>query len=79
MDTKGIVKLIDEEVLRLLEARALLSGNAKARGRKKREAESTEDAVVKPKRKKKRKLSPEARARISEAVKRRWAKQKKNA
>jgi hypothetical protein len=60
---------------------AILSGTAPRRGRKpgkrgKKAAKTTAKAGAPAKRRKKRKLSPEARARIVAAVKARWARQK---
>lgn len=77
MALKEILAQVNAEIARLQQARALLSATdvpARRRGRPKQQ-----NAVVpllpKPA-KKKRNLSPEGRARIAEAVKRRWAKQK---
>lgn len=71
MDYQGIVSAIDMELARLREARALVSKGTdlerivrKPRGSAKRASG-------------KRQLSPEARARIAEAQKRRWAAAKK--
>jgi hypothetical protein len=80
MALKDIVAQIDEEVARLQQARSLLAASGIAvalpavrRGRPKTHGGTP--ALLKPA-KKKRNLSPEGRARIAEAVKRRWAKQK---
>jgi hypothetical protein len=64
---------IDREIAQLQQARALLSGSAGATAKK-----SSISAVKKTARKK-RNLTPEGRKRIAEAVKRRWAKQRKAA
>jgi conjugal transfer/entry exclusion protein len=66
---------IDHEIAQLQQARALLAGRAPAAAPKKAAA------AAKPakKGKKKRHLTPEGRKRIAEAVKRRWAEQKKSA
>ncbi len=64
MGVSEILIQIDREIAQLKQARALLSasaGNAAGSGQAKR---------------KKRKLTPEGRKRIAEAVKRRWARQK---
>jgi hypothetical protein len=68
----NILAAIDEEIARLQKVRSLLSTNSgvtvpRKRGRK-------PGATVK---KTKRVLSPEARAKIAAAQKRRWAAQKK--
>jgi len=74
--TTNLLSLIDAEIAQLQRARALIAGAAakKGPGRPKSAAVST----VKPK-KKKRKMSPEGRARIAAAQKARWAAQKKAA
>jgi hypothetical protein len=69
MDTATIIAGIDAELARLYRAKKILTsrdGSAPA-------------AAPKPKRKKKRILSPEARERIAAAQRKRWAAQKKAA
>jgi len=68
METKGILAEIDAEIRRLEEARALLAGKDGLPGNR-----------TPVSRRKKRRLSPEARARIAAAQKARWAKAKKAA
>jgi hypothetical protein len=68
-----ILKQIDGEIAQLQHARALLAGKGVAAKRKAKAAPARKAA------KKKRVLSPEGRKRIAEAVKRRWAEQKKAA
>jgi hypothetical protein len=71
-----ILVQIDREIAQLQQARTLLAGGA-ARANKKAAAGP---AAKKPaKKKKKRNLTPEGRRRIAEAVKRRWAEQRKAA
>jgi hypothetical protein len=70
-----ILAQIDFEIAQLQRARALLSGGSTAAAPKKVVAAP---AARKPG-KKKRNLTPEGRKRIAEAVKRRWAEQKKAA
>lgn len=70
MDTATIIKAIDAELEILGRVRNILGGDEAFF--------SASHAVLKPKRKK-RVLSAEARAKISAAQKRRWAKQKKAA
>jgi len=67
-----ILTQIDREIAQLQQARVLLAGKS-APAQKKVLAVS---AAKKPL-KKKRNLTPEGRKRIAEAVKRRWAEQKK--
>ena len=76
MGVSEILIEIDREIAQLQRARTLLAG-AGAVGRKKALAAPT--ATKPAKRKKKRNLTPEGRKRIAEAVKRRWAEQKKAA
>lgn len=70
MTREEIIAAIDEEISRLEKVKELLqaAGTGKLGGSLGRKVAST--AV------KKRNLSPEARARIAAAQKRRWAKQK---
>lgn len=68
-----ILAEIDLEIAQLQRARALLTGKSELSS-----AKSTNDTPKKS-RKRKRKLTPEGRKRIAEAVKRRWARQKKAA
>jgi hypothetical protein len=70
MALTGLLVQIDLEIARLQQARALLA-SASIAGKRGQAART----VAKPA-KKKRNLTPEGRARIAEAVKRRWAKQK---
>jgi hypothetical protein len=62
---------IDREIDRLQQARALLAGNA---GSASKEVSAP---AAKKTASKKRNLTPEGRKRIAEAVKRRWAEQRK--
>jgi len=79
MALKDILAQLDAEIARLQQAKALLASSdgstapTTRRGRPKKITASP--APAKPV-KKKRNLSPEGRARIAEAVKRRWASQK---
>lgn len=75
MGVSEILIQIDREIAQLQQARALLGGSSVAakRGRPAGAAKA-----LAPERKK-RNLTPEGRKRIAEAVKRRWAEQKKNA
>jgi hypothetical protein len=70
-----ILKQIDKEIAQLQHSRALLAGKVTAAVKKAKAA----PAAAKPAKKKKRNLSPEGRKRIAEAVKKRWAEQKKAA
>jgi len=80
MGVSEILATIDQEIAQLQQARALLTGVAAPVAKRKPGRPRKTDAAVipvatKPARKK-RKLSPEGRKRIAEAVKKRWAAQK---
>lgn len=75
MGVSEILAEIDREIAQLQQARALLSGSGAAKTRK---AGSATQRTA-GKRKKKRNLTPEGRKRIAEAVRRRWAEQRKKA
>jgi hypothetical protein len=84
MAIKDILALLDAEIATLKEARRLLSADStespvprKAGRPRKAENALLTAGTATAKTKKKRNLSPEGRARIAEAVKRRWAAQKK--
>lgn len=72
MGVSEILAQIDREIAQLQQARALLSGTRAAKTGK-------AGSAARPAKKKKRNLTPEGRRRIAEAVKRRWAEQKKKA
>jgi hypothetical protein len=74
MGLTGILAEIDQEIARLTQARTLLSDGTVIKRGPGRPKVTT--AVAKPT-KKTHKLSPEGRKRIADAVKRRWAAQKK--
>ena len=76
MEVKGIIAEIDAQIQKLQQARELLAGLAtvggsKGPGRPKGSRNAGNG--------KKRKLSPEGRKRIQEAMKRRWAERRKAA
>lgn len=76
MEVKQIVAELDQEIVRLREARALLSGeDSRARPRGRAAVKSI--SAGKPKRK--HNLSAAGRKRISDALKRRWAARRKAA
>ena len=83
MALSEVLSTIDNEIAILQQARALLSGGTTAivrrsPGRPRKTAVVAAPVATKPA-KKKRKLTPEGRKRIAEAVKKRWAAQKKAA
>jgi hypothetical protein len=79
MGVSDILAAIDQEIAQLQQARALLSGGVAPAAKRKvgrpRKTVAVAVPATKPA-KKKRKLSPEGRKRIAEAVKKRWAAQK---
>ena len=67
---------IDKEIARLQQVRALLAGETpKTRRGRKKKSESSASAPAK--KATKRRLSPEGRKSIADAMKRRWAERKK--
>jgi hypothetical protein len=80
MGVSEILATIDQEIAQLQQARALLTGVAAPPAKRKPGRPRKIDVAVTPvttkPAKKKRKLSPEGRKRIAEAVKKRWAAQK---
>lgn len=74
MGVSEILTQIDREIAQLQHARALLAGKAAPAAKKAKAA-----PVARKAGKKKRNLSPEGRKRIADAVKKRWAEQKKAA
>lgn len=74
MGVSDILAHIDREIAQLQQARALLAGGSAAAAKK-----AVAAPAVKIAKKKKRNLTPEGRKRIAEAVRRRWAEQKKAA
>lgn len=86
MGVAEILASVDREIALLQQARTLLGGASKAvtrkrAGRRKNASAAVKTAAVSPAKtaRKKRKLSPEGRKRIAEAVKRRWEAQRKAA
>lgn len=74
MGVHEILAQIDGQIAQLQRARALLMGKSTPKAKKATAKPAAKKAV-----KKKRNLTPEGRKRIAEAVKRRWAEQKKAA
>ena len=76
MAIKDLIEEIDAEIARLRAARSLLAAAPHSEARRGRPRQTTETSTPVQPAKKKRNLSPEGRARIAAAVKRRWATQK---
>jgi hypothetical protein len=72
---------IDQEIARLQHARNLLAGDQPRRGRPRgstaAKAAKSAGRPAKSAGRKKRRLSPEGRKRIAEAMRKRWAERKK--
>lgn len=83
MEVSRIIAEIDAQISKLQQARALLAGTTTVvragRGRPKGSKNTPSTAAVVPAKKtpKKRKLSPEGRKRIADAMKKRWADRRK--
>jgi hypothetical protein len=71
VNTQTLVFELDKQIARLREARGLLAGTVSTR---RRGRPSTKSATTR----KKRVLSPEARAKMAAAQKRRWAAYRKS-
>lgn len=80
MGVTEILASVDREIALLHQVRALLGGGPAVTPKKRPgRPKKTVAAAPKPAKKKTRQLSVEGRKRIAEAVKRRWAAQKKTA
>jgi hypothetical protein len=75
MSIDSILAQIDAEIARLTQVRSLLSSTGKTPALTERKAKKAPAKVKGPK---KRVLSPEARKRIADAQRKRWAAQKAN-
>jgi hypothetical protein len=71
MNLQQVLYEIDTDIAKLKAARNVLATDTKPVGK-------VTAAAATPAKKKKRKLTPDGRLRIAEAVRRRWAKQKKS-
>jgi hypothetical protein len=80
MEVSRIIAEIDAQISKLQQARALLAGTTskigKGPGRPKGSRNAKAASTSAPR---KRKLSPEGRKRIADAMKRRWAERRKQA
>jgi len=81
MSFTEILAEIDRDIAQLQQARAVLSNGAVPTEKRKpgRPKNSALAVIAKPAKVKKRNISPEGRKRIAEAVKKRWAAQRKAA
>jgi len=84
VEVSRIIAEIDAQISKLQQARALLSGSTSTasrtgRGRPKGSKNTAAAAPAKTTTTRKRKLSPEGRKRIADAMKKRWAERRKQA
>jgi hypothetical protein len=80
VEVSRIISEIDAQILKLQQARALLAGTTAAAGRPgPGRPKGSKNAAAAPATKspRKRKLSPEGRKRIADAMKKRWAERRK--
>jgi hypothetical protein len=77
MDFHRLVQEIDSEISRLQQARALLIGEPIKRGPGRPKATAKHKSAASKPAKRKRRLSPEGRKRIADAMRKRWAERKK--
>jgi hypothetical protein len=78
VEVSGIIAQIDAQIAKLQQARALLAGTTSGQAGRGRPKGSKNGAkATTPKKATKRKLSPEGRKRIAEAMKKRWAERRK--
>ena len=76
MEVSRIIAEIDAQISKLQQARTLLAGTAAPAGRgRPKGSKNASPAAARPR--KKRKLSPEGRKRIADAMKKRWAERRK--
>ena len=76
MDTNRIIADIETEISKLQQARALLAGTTVSAARAGR-PKGSKNVATASKTPRKRKLSPEGRKRIADAMKKRWAERRK--
>lgn len=78
MEVRRILDEIDSQISKLQQARALLAGTTTPAGRgRPKGSKNTASSAAPVKTPRKRKLSPEGRKRIAEAMKKRWAERRK--
>ncbi len=77
MGVSRILAEIDSEISKLQQARELLSGEATRTGRGPGRPKGGTKATGVAKKSSKRRLSPEGRKRIADAMKKRWAERRK--
>ena len=79
MEVSRIIAEIDAQISKLQQARELLSGTVAKTGKGPGRPKGSKNAKTATATPRKRKLSPEGRKRIADAMKRRWAERRKQA
>jgi hypothetical protein len=79
VEVSRIIAEIDAQISKLQQARELLSGTVAKVGKGPGRPKGSKNAKPAAAAPRKRKLSPEGRKRIAEAMKRRWAERRKQA
>ena len=77
MEVRRILDEIDSQISKLQQARALLAGTTAPAGRGRPKGSKNTASAAPAKTPRKRKLSPEGRKRIADAMKKRWAERRK--
>lgn len=77
MEVSRIIAEIDAQISKLQQARALLAGTSAPAGRGRPKGSKNVASAVPATKPRKRKLSPEGRKRIADAMKKRWAERRK--
>jgi hypothetical protein len=78
VEVNRIIAEIDAQISKLQQARALLAGTTTSAGRTGRgRPKGSKTSATSGKTARKRKLSPEGRKRIADAMKKRWAERRK--
>ena len=77
MEVSRIIAEIDAQISELQQARTLLAGTAAPSGRGRPKGSKNTASPTKAAAPRKRKLSPEGRKRIADAMKKRWAERRK--
>jgi hypothetical protein len=77
VEVRRILDEIDSQISKLQQARALLAGTTAPAGRGRPKGSKNTASAAPATTPRKRKLSPEGRKRIAEAMKKRWAERRK--
>jgi hypothetical protein len=77
VEVSRIIAEIDAQISKLQQARALLAGTTTSTGRGRPKGSKNSASTATATTPRKRKLSPEGRKRIADAMKKRWAERRK--